>query len=112
MILDGYAMAYIASRMKYLGHKNYSFEPYVVILDNDKLEFDIPGQNEYYYLVSKELTYGMQIIGDNNFLPVWDYHSYMEFLGLHEFTGQIHITIPQYSGQQVFEFIRVMPEFD
>jgi hypothetical protein len=112
LIMDNFALAYIASRMKQMGFDTYSFEPYVAVLDNDKLEFDIQGQNEYYYLISKELTYGMEIQGDNNFLPVWDYHSYQELLGVHEFTGHIHISIYANSGQQVFEFIRVIPKYN
>ena len=111
LIMDNYALAYIASRMKQLGFKVYSFEPYLIVLNNNKLQYDIIGTNEYFYLVSKELPLGTEIMADNNFFQVWDYFTYMQVSGVQEFFGNIHVSIPAGSNQQIFEFIRVIPDY-
>jgi hypothetical protein len=109
LIMDSYALAYIASRMKQMDIKNYSIEPYLVLLNNDKTQVDIQVINEFLFLVSKELPYGSEIISDSNYFQIWDYYSYMLVGGVQDFTGNVHIQIPPGSGQQLFEFIRVIP---
>ncbi len=111
MIPDSFALAYIASRMKQMGIQNYTFEPYVAVLNNENLEFNISSSGEYFYLVSKELPFGAEIQSDSNFFGVWDYSNYMLYNGVQEFHGNIKIIIPSLSGQQIFEFIRVIPQY-
>lgn len=108
--MDSFITAYIAARMQHLGFKEFHFEPYMVVLNNDKLQCEIKGQNEYYFLTSNQLAVGTELTGDNNHFKVEDYYSFMEINKYQEFTGNIRITSPQ-GGTQVIEFLRVIPKY-
>lgn len=112
LIMDSYALSYVASRMKQLGVKVYSFEPYLVVLNDPQNWADIQTYGDYFYLVSKELPVGVEIEADNNIFRVLDYYGYMDVAKVQEFTGTIHIEVPPGSNQQIFEFIRVIPHTD
>ena len=112
LVMDSYVLAYIASRMQQQGIRRYNFEPHLALLNEYRSEYNIGCGNDHFFLVSKELPIGTEIHADNNILIVADYHSYMQFAGVQEFTGIMNIKVPPDSGLTLFEFIRVMPKFD
>jgi len=107
--MESFIMAYIARRMTDLGFKQYSFEPFTVVLSDAPQGYHIEGTNEYYYLVSKTLVKGTEISSGNNYFKVEDYHLTLDYSKIQEFTGQITITLPQGTGKGALEFIRVLP---
>ena len=110
--MDSLILAYISDRMTDIGFGSFSFEPLVVVLNDAQKEVVIEGTNEYYYLLSKDLIAGVEIISDNNYFKSEDYYGSLEFGKTVEFTGQIKATCATRKCQQtiVLEFIRVIPQ--
>lgn len=110
--MDNLILAYISQRMTDLGFSTFSFEPFVVVLNESQKELLIEGTNEYYYLLSKDLVTGTEITADNNYFKAEDYYDSLEFAKTQEFTGQIKLSCNPWKCNQtiVFEFIRVIPE--
>jgi hypothetical protein len=110
--MDSLIIAYITQRMADMGYCSFSFEPFVAVLYDSQKELHIEGTNEYYYLVSKALVTGTEIIADNNYFKAEDYYDCLEFARTQEFTGQIKLSCSNWKYQQpiVFEFIRVLPK--
>lgn len=103
--MDNFLIEYIKQRMQELGFENYTFQPIRVKTDN--LSMLINAQNEYYYLVSKEVPSSLMIFSDTN---IWnesnDYEDF-NFYSIQEFTGEIEIE----SFVPIdLEFIRVIPK--
>jgi hypothetical protein len=107
--MDSFILAYIASRMKQLEHKEYYIEPYLAVIPEGETEYVVNVYNEFFFLNSKELPVGTDMLADNNHFKVEDYYSYMELTKVQEFSGQLRITIPAGSPAAIFEFIRVVP---
>ena len=64
--MDSFILAYIAHRMEMLGFKKYSMEPLLLTWSYGGIsEYVIQAQNEYYYLVSKTVNEGTEIMADN-----------------------------------------------
>ncbi|MFN8208091.1 MAG: hypothetical protein U0T82_11875 [Bacteroidales bacterium] len=108
-IMDSFILAYIASRMKQLEHKEYYIEPYLAVIPEGETEYVVNVYNEFFFLNSRELPVGTDMLADNNHFKVEDYYSYMELTKVQEFSGQLRITIPPGSPAAIFEFIRVVP---
>jgi predicted protein tyrosine phosphatase len=108
--MESYIIAYIAQRMANLGFMKYGFEPLLVIMPQDKNEYQLDGTNEYYYLVSRLLATGTEISSGSNHFKVEEHHVNLDFSKIQEFTGQIKITSPQ-GVKQAIEFIRVIPQY-
>jgi hypothetical protein len=108
--VDYFVLNYIAHRMSELGFKKYHFEPYVLVLGTPDKAKIIQGHNEYYYLISKTLSLGTRIVADNNAFEVKDYYTQMGMSNIQEFTGQLQLSVLQTVTQEVFEFIRVIPD--
>jgi hypothetical protein len=108
--MESYIIAYIAQRMVNLGFTKYSFEPLLIILPQDKNEYQVDGTNEYYYLVSKFLATGTEISSGNNYFKADDGYTSLDFFKIQEFTGQIKVVSPQ-GVKQIIEFIRVIPMY-
>lgn len=110
--MDSLILAYISQRMADLGFATYTFEPFVAVLNDCQKELQIEGTNEYYYLFSKDLATGTEIISDNNYFKAEDYYDSLEFAKTQEFTGQIKLSCSNWKCQQtiVLEFIRVLPQ--
>jgi hypothetical protein len=110
--MDKLILAYIAQRMTDMGYSNYSFEPFIAVLNNNQKEIQIEGTNEYYYLMSKDLATGTEISSDNNYFKAEGFYDSLEFAKTQEFTGQIKMSCTNWNCQQtiVLEFIRVIPQ--
>lgn len=110
--MDSFIIAYIANRMAQLGFKLYQFEPYCMVQTNNVNEMVVAAPpNEYYYLTSRELAIGTQIIANNNYYTIEGYYQDQEYTKLQEFIGNIRIIFPKGADTQVVEFIRVVPGF-
>ncbi len=110
--MDSLILSYITQRMAEMGYSNYTFEPFVAVLNDCQKELQIEGTNEYYYLVSKDLAAGTEITADNNYFKSEDYYDSLEFAKTQEFTGQIKLSCSNWKCLQtiVCEFIRVLPQ--
>ncbi len=110
--MDSFIIAYIANRMEQLGFKEYQFEPYCMVQTNNAINVMAVAAppNEYYYLTSKELVIGTEIVANNNYYTVEGYYQNQEYSKLQEFIGNIRITFPRGADTQVVEFIRVVPK--
>ena len=112
--MDNLILAYIAQRMTDIGYCSFSFEPFIVVLNESQKEFQIEGTNEFFYLLSKDLASGTEIVADNNCLKAEDYFDSLEFAKTQEFTGQIKLSCNPWKCNQtiVLEFLRVIPQID
>ncbi len=110
--MDYFILQYIKQNMRKRGIIKYHFEPYVFISitgNFPKLHL-INANNEYFYLVSKQIANGCFIESENERFYSDNYNS-LSFSAIREFTGQIKISVPpDLYPSQVFEFIRVIPE--
>ncbi len=108
--MENFILGYVAQRMAETGFKTYHFEPSVVVMDNTLTEVIIDATNEYYYLTSGSLVTGTEISSDTNVFTADATYPLLDYSKVQEFTGQIKITCPEGSSQQVIEFIRVIPD--
>lgn len=109
--MDSFVITYIDSRMKQMGFKEYTIEPYLAVIQPQTNDYNVMLGHEYLYLQSKELPLGTEMIADNNYFKVEDYYSYMEITKIQEFTGHLEIKIPPSPNVQVLEFILVVPRW-
>lgn len=100
---------YIKHRMQEMGYLKFHVKPFGIV-SNNEAEYYIKAYNEFFYLLSKNLESGTSITSDTNILIVDDHYFDFEMRNLQEFTGLIHIRIPNTSAKQILEFIRVIPE--
>ncbi len=109
--MDSFIIAYIAHRMEMLGFKKYSMEPLLLTWSYGGInEYLIQAQNEYYYLVSKTVNEGIEILADNNYLKAESSYISVDFAYIQEFTGVIKVNFPQWWWSPIgLEFIRVIP---
>lgn len=110
--MESLILEYIQRRMAGIGYPSYVFEPVVAVIGDAQKELAIEASNEYYFLVSKELPAGAEIVADNEYFKAGDHYSRLEFARTVAFTGQIKLGCQGWKcGQSVvFEFIRVIPQ--
>jgi len=103
--MEHFVIEYIKQRMLELSFENYTFQP--IRVKTNELSTLINAQNEYYYLVSKEIPSSTVISSDTNIWNESDDYEDFNFYGIQEFTGEIKIvsTVPI-----DLEFIRVIPK--
>ncbi|MGQ0829401.1 MAG: hypothetical protein ACT4ON_13515 [Bacteroidota bacterium] len=103
--MDHYVLEYIKQRMRELSFEDYTFQ--AIRIKPTGLSTFINAQNEYYYLVAKEIPSSVLITSDTNIWNESDDYEDFNFYGIQEFTGQIKIaaTVPI-----DLEFIRVVPK--
>ena len=109
--MDSFILAYIAHRMDMLGFKKYSMEPLLLTWSYGGInEYVIQAQNEYYYLVSKTVNEGTEILADNNYFKAESSYISVDFAYIQEFTGVIKVNFPEWYWSPLgLEFIRVIP---
>lgn len=109
--MDSFIIAYIAHRMEMLGFKKYSMEPVLLVWNYGGInEYVIQAQNEYYYLVSKTVNEGTEILADNNYFNAESSYISVDFAYVQEFTGVIKVKFPDWYWSSLgLEFIRVIP---
>ena len=109
--MDSFILAYIAHRMEMLGFKKYSMEPLLLTWSYGGIsEYVIQAQNEYYYLVSKIVNEGTEILADNNYFKAESSYISVDFAYIQEFTGVIKVNFPEWYWSPLgLEFIRVIP---
>ena len=109
--MDSFIIAYIAHRMEMLGFKKYSMEPVLLVWNYGGInEYVIQVQNEYYYLVSKTVNEGIEILADNNYFKPESSYISVDFAYIQEFTGVIKVNFPDWYWNPIgLEFIRVIP---
>lgn len=100
----GYIIEYIKRRMHRKGFKDFSCETVSISVKTNETVF-IGAYNEYYFLVSSQVSNGTLIVGDSEFLDAKSF-SNTNLLYLYEFTGNIII---EPSNNSTIEFIRVIP---
>jgi len=107
--MDTFVREHIKDLNKRLGYTDCDIDSISVVLNEVMREYQISGQNEYYFLVTETVVNGTEIFADNNFIKVDALFNATKFWRIIALTGNIVITIPQ-GTRQILEFLRVIPQ--
>lgn len=102
------ATAYIHRLLAARGIHRYALQVYALPLDPERITHFAPAYRGCYYLMSLSLPVGTVIASESSVLQITEGWHNKGITQLHEFTGQLTVTLPTAGAATEVEFLRAI----